>query len=116
MASQLKNITKESTLSQNVTLATSWFARAKGLLGKKSLTLGDALWIDNCNNIHTMFMKFSIDVIFVDKKLIVKNIYRNIPPWRPLYVSWRAHSVFEFTAGSVSLEAVEVGDQLYVSR
>ena len=115
MALHLINDTKQISLSIDIERAESYLSRLVGLLGRESLELGKSLWIKPCNNIHTMFMKFSIDVIFVDTKLIVKKVYLNIPPWRPLYYVWGAHSVFEMPAGSLTAKSVEKGDQLSVS-
>jgi len=118
---RLENKTKTIEVANNVRVARTFWQRAKGLLGEKSLPEGHALWIQGsdlvgCNSIHTFFMRFPIDVIFVDRNLKVTKVYRNLGPWRVTWPAPGAHSVFELPAGSLSLHTVEVGDQLYVGN
>jgi len=103
-------------LAQHVILATSLYARMKGLMGKKDLPASTALWLRPCQSIHTCFMHFSIDVIFVTRSLIISHIVRNITPWRllvspPLFS--RSHSTFEFKTPLIH-PFLQKGDQLYV--
>ena len=97
---------------KNVLKANSLKARIVGLLGKKSLEKGKTLWILSCSSIHTFFMKFPIDVIFVDKDLKVRRVYKKVPSGKILFGGWKASSVFEFQAGT--LKAISKGDQLHV--
>ncbi len=110
----LMNKTTNQTLIPQLEVARSFSSRAKGLLGRSSLPVQEALWIHHCNSIHTFFMKFSIDCVFVDKNLKVKAVYHNVNPWRLILPVWGASSVFEMTSGSISKMSVSVGDQLYV--
>ena len=71
----------------------------------------EGLWIVPCPMIHTFFMKFAIDVIYVDRKLRVKKIVRAIPPWR-LSLCLSAHSVIELAPGSIDSSGTQPGDQL----
>jgi uncharacterized membrane protein (UPF0127 family) len=116
---RLFNKTKGVELATQVRVADSFFSRAKGLLGESHLSEGSALWIKGshfvaCNSIHTWFMRFSIDAIFVDRGLTVKGVYRDLAPWRMTLPIAGATSVFEFPAGTVGKSPVEIGDQLYV--
>lgn len=116
---RLENKTRAIEVASDVRVAKSFWQRAKGLLGEKSMPEGSALWIQGsdlvgCNSIHTFFMRFAIDVIFVDRDLKVTKVYRNLGPWRMTWPALGAHSVFELPAGSLSRHQVEVGDQLYV--
>jgi hypothetical protein len=110
---KLVNRTKDTTVAHTVLVASSFFARGKGLLGKSALEKDHTLWIKPCNNIHTFFMKFEIGVIFVDKQLKVTSVRNRVKPWTPLLLDWQAKSVFEFAAGALD-EKVSVGDQLDV--
>lgn len=114
---QLYKITKndkaELILSQ-LEEATSFFQRAKGLLGRESLAEQQGLWIKPCNNIHTFFMKFNIDCIFVDKNLVVQKIKSNMSPFRIAGPYWKTASVIETKAGTVAQWNLMEGDQLYV--
>lgn len=110
----LMNKTTNETLIPQLEIALTFSSRGKGLLGRSFLPDQQALWIHHCNSIHTFFMKFSIDCVFVDKNLKVKAIYQDVHPWRLVLPVWGASSVIEMTAGSVSRIKVKVGDQLYV--
>jgi uncharacterized protein len=101
-------------LIENLELAESFFARGKGLLGRKHLAENAALWIKPCNNIHTCFMNFAIDCIFVNKKMQIEKIVSAIKPYKIIGPFWKASSVFETAAGQAEKWNLKVGDQLYV--
>lgn len=63
-------------------VADTLFSRFLGLMGKRDLPEGEGLLIERCNAIHTHFMRFSIDAIFLDAEDRVVKTVRNIPPWR----------------------------------
>lgn len=116
---RLLNRTRETEVANHVEIADSFWSRTKGLLGRDSLPAGEALWIQGsrlvaCNSIHTYFMRFSIDAVFVDRDLRVTKIYRNLGPWRMTWPAPRAQSVFELPAGTLSVRSLEIGDQLHV--
>ncbi len=90
--------------------------RTKGLLGRSSLPAGEGLWIKRCNSIHTFFMRFAIDAVFVDDSLKVVSMYQDLKPWRMTWLHLTASSVFELPAGTLkdSASDLEVGDQLSI--
>lgn len=114
MMAALMNKTTNQTLIPQLEVARTFWSRGKGLLGRSFLPMEEALWIHRCNSIHTFFMKFPIDCVFVDKNLQVKAIYQDVRPWRLIPPVWGASSVIEMASGSVSKIKVNVGDQLYV--
>lgn len=111
---KLINKSKNMEIARHLRVAESFFSRAKGLLGERQLLPRHALWIQRCTSIHTFFMRFTIDVVFVDRSLVVKAVYRDLPPWRMTWPAWGASSVFELPAGTLREARVEIGDQLYV--
>ena len=111
---KLLNKSKPSSLDFQLEKADGFFSRAVGLLGRDRLEDRTALWITRCRSIHTFFMKFSIDVVFVDKHLTVKKVLSNVAPWKMPLPVLSASSVFEFNGGQSLLLQVEVGDQLDV--
>lgn len=114
---KLYKITQDETaqlLVENLELAESFFARGKGLLGRKNLPINTALWIKPCNNIHTFFMNFSIDCVFVNKKMQIEKIVSGVRPYKIVGPFWKAASVFETSAGLAEKWKLQVGDQLYV--
>ena len=93
--------------------ATALFDRLRGLLGRDALGPGAALLIDHCGDIHTLGMRFPIDVIFLDRAWRVIRIVRDVPPGRiTVWGGWRARRVLETEAGRVDLAALKPGDTL----
>jgi len=75
------------------------------------LQSGDGLWIAPCEAIHTVGMKWPIDVVFLDGNYCVRKIARNVVPWR-VAVCWAAASVIELAAGAVQQTGTQAGDVL----
>ncbi len=86
-------------------------ARRRGLLGRDSLAPGSALIIAPCNSIHTFFMRFAIDVVFVRRDGEVVKVSRAVPAWR-VRLAPRAFAVVEMAAGAFDGDGVRVGDRL----
>ena len=112
----LINRSKNIVLVEAVEDAKSLWSRMRGLLGRESLPAEQALWIRPCDSVHTFFMKFTIDVVFVDDRLVVRKVVRHVRPWRLILPVWKAHSVFELAEGRASQDRVTEGDQLHVGH
>lgn len=110
----LLNKSKNTILANNLAETRGPWSRLKGLLGTSELPLGNGLWIPKCNSIHTCFMNYAIDVVFVDRDLRVQYVKKEMEPWKLILPVWRAASVFELPAGMAAKCATEVGDQLHV--
>jgi uncharacterized membrane protein (UPF0127 family) len=85
--------------------------RRTGLLAHESLPTGTAMIIAPTNAIHTFFMKFAIDVLFVARDGVVVKTRPALAPWR-ISAAWRAHAVIELTAGSLRHSSVQKGDRV----
>lgn len=109
----LHEATKQ-VLAQKVQTASSFFTRLKGLVGTSDLKPSQALWIVPCSGIHTWFMKFPIDVIFVTKTLKLVAVFENIAPYRMVHPPWfcGTHSVFEFKTPALKQFKLKARDQL----
>ncbi len=116
----LINKKNQQVLAQNVITARNVFSRINGLMGKKDFPLSNAFWILPCSGgIHTFFMKFPIDAVFVDRSLVITRVFRNIVPWKIIYLSSlfsKTHSVFEFKNPALKNYHLQSGDQLYVGH
>ena len=102
-------------LSVDVKVADTLFTRMKGLLGKKELPQGEALCIKPCFSVHTFFMKFPIDVIFLNKKNQVIAAVRNLKPNRITRLYPRSFSVLELPSGTIAASNTEVGDEIKIA-
>jgi len=101
---------KNLNLGKDIKLANNIFTRVKGLMFENKIT-GDGLLIRPCNSIHTFFMKFNIDVVFLNKNLKIVKIIRNMPPWRMSKIYFDAWQVLEFAGNGLSSD-VEEGDYI----
>ena len=116
MKASLINRSKNLVLVDAVEDAKSLWSRMRGLLGRANLPADQALWISPCNSIHTFFMKFTIDAVFVDDQFVVRKVVRGVRPWRLVPPVWQARSVFELAEGQASMDRVTEGDQLHVGH
>jgi uncharacterized membrane protein (UPF0127 family) len=83
----------------------------KGLLGKRELMAGECLLIQPAPSIHTFFMRFPIDVVFLAKNGDVLKVAPNVGPWR-MRSCRRAFAVLELAAGEAELRGIKVGDHI----
>ena len=112
---KLMNKTKNKLVAPEIAIATSFYSRGRGLLGRKLLPREEGLWIKPCKSIHTFFMNFPIDAAFVDKNLRVLAVYGKLNPWRlAMPMNFKVHSVFELAGGVLTETETEIGDELYV--
>jgi uncharacterized membrane protein (UPF0127 family) len=102
---------KGIALGNDISLANSLPARLKGLLGIDSLDAGMGLLIRPCKGIHTFFMKFPIDAVFLDQGNRIVARYHNLPPNRMTRIWLKAVSVLELPAGTLP-EGVLDGDEV----
>jgi uncharacterized protein len=109
----LVNQRTDQALAQHVEVAVTRSARRKGLLGRDGLGASCALILAPCAAIHTMFMRFDIDAVFVDDDGRAVKVVRKLVPWR-IAATASAHAVVEFAAGTLQDENVAVGDRLYL--
>ena len=109
----LVNQRTDEALADRVEVAVTRRDRRKGLLGRSGLEPASALIIAPCFSIHTMFMRFDIDAVFVDEDGRAVKVVPVMTPWR-IAVDPTAHAVVELPAGSLRDRQVNVGDRLYL--
>jgi uncharacterized protein len=85
--------------------------RRQGLLGRSSLSAGDALILAPCSSIHTALMQFPIDALFLDRAGTVLKAAADVHPWR-VRMAWRGFAVVELVAGAVAGSGTRVGDMV----
>ena len=102
-------------LAERSVVARSWWDRMVGLLNRASLPPGEALVFPDCRSIHTIGMRFSIDVIFVNRHWRVAAVHAAVPPGRFVLSAWNAWAVIEMASGTLDRAELQVGDQLRVT-
>jgi len=85
--------------------------RMRGLIGRRGLPAGEGMLLRPESGIHTAFMRFPIDALFLDRNLRVLDIVEQLRPWR-MASKHRARAVLELPAGECARRMVEVGDRL----
>jgi uncharacterized membrane protein (UPF0127 family) len=99
------------TLCERCRVASSFAPRLKGLLGRKSIAGDEGLLVSPAPAVHTLFMRFAIDVVFIDRDLAVIGVSHNLRPWRAA-AKRGAAAVLELKAGELARRGVQVGDHL----
>jgi uncharacterized protein len=108
---RVNNQSRDSLLADRAQIADTSKTRKTGLLKHDRLESGDGLWITPCEGVHTVGMKFPIDVLFLDKKRKVVKIRAGMQRWR-MAACLRAHSVLELPSGTAQATKTAAGDQL----
>jgi uncharacterized membrane protein (UPF0127 family) len=93
----------------------SSFARARGLLGRSGLEPGSGMLIDAAPSVHMFFMRFPIDVVFLDRDWRVVRVVRALRPWR-VAGARRAVAALELPAGAAAEAGIEAGDVLVLEE
>jgi uncharacterized protein len=92
-------------------VAATPLARLRGLLGRKSLPSGQGILLRPAASIHTFFMRFAIDAVFLDEELRVVAIAADLRPWRAAGKRG-ARAVLELPAGECARRGLAIGDQI----
>lgn len=103
---------KSVTIGTRIGLANNAVTRFIGLMGKAGLEPGSGILIRPSSGVHTMFMRFAIDVVALDRQLRVIRLWPRLRPWRLTSVNFRTASVLELAPGEIEACGIQAGDQL----
>ena len=109
------NVTRGTVLATRLEAAHTGAKRRKGLLGRDGLAAGEGLWIVPCESVHTFFMRFPIDLVYLDREKKIKKTRNAVGPWR-LSACLSAHSILELPAGTILRTQSEPGDMLEIAE
>ena len=109
------NVTRGTVLATRLEAAHTGAKRRKGLLGRDGLAAGEGLWIVPCESVHTFFMRFPIDLVYLDREKKIKKTRNAVGPWR-LSACLSAHSILELPAGPILRTQSEPGDMLEIAE
>lgn len=105
----------DKIISKDILIADTLVTRLIGLMFKKSLVGAEGLLLNPCNSIHTFFMRYSLDIVFINSENKVVKIIREIKPWRMTWIYFRAKKTLELPAGKLPYDLKE-GDLLEVKN
>ena len=112
------NKTRQTFLARELRVADTHWTRLRGLMGSshESFSAGHGLWIVPCHGVHTMMMRYSIDVVYLNEQNEVVQIEENVKPWRMTPMNMEAMTVLELPSHTVWNTGTKVGDQLEMVR
>lgn len=105
------NVTRSTVIATHLEVANSGKTRRRGLLGRNCLAPGEGLWIIPCESVHTFFMRFPIDLVYLGRGNRVRKVRSMVGAWR-MSACLTAHSVLELAAGTVDSTETQQGDML----
>ena len=111
-AVRVVNRTREVLLGDRVRTASTFLSRLVGLLGTAAIAEGEGLWIVPCRSVHTLGMRYPIDVAFLDARGVVVGILEGLPPNRVGRVFRDARGALELRAGTLAATGTAPGDRL----
>lgn len=111
MIAKVKLKKNDRIIIERVKIVSSFWGRLIGLMFKDDIDTNEGIIIRPCNSIHTFFMKFPIDVVFLTKDLKIVKIYRDLKPWKMTGISFKTKDVLEIKGGTLPLDVNE-GDDL----
>ena len=111
------NRTRGVLLAQNVRIANTHWTRLRGLMGttQSAFDIGQALWIVPCHGVHTIAMRFPLDLLYLDHYSTVIHLEEDVKPWRFAAMKRRAASVLELPAGTIRSSGTNVGDKIEIA-
>ena len=111
---RITNATRGTVLAERCRVARSWRERMVGLLRSPEPQPGEGLLIERTSSIHMWFMRYAIDVVFVDLNGRVRKTVHRLRPWRIVPWAAGARDCVELGVGSIEASGTQPGDQLEI--
>ena len=113
---QAFNLTRQVYLATSLAFANTHWTRLRGLLGASNSDFrnGCGLWIVPCRGVHTLAMRFPIDVVYLDHGKTIVHVEKGLRPWRFGPVCLKAASVLELPCLTVISTGTELGDKIEI--
>jgi uncharacterized membrane protein (UPF0127 family) len=113
---QAFNQTRQRYLATALAVAQTHWSRLRGLLGVSEGDFGNGcgLWIRPCRGVHTLAMRFPIDVVYLDRAGQVVHLEHNLQPWRFSPVRMQAASVLELPSHTLASTETALGDRIEI--
>ena len=108
---QLINVTTRYSVVPNVQRTTTAWERFAGLMGRPAMATDDALLIDPCASVHTFFMRFPIDLVYLNHEFTVVKTVESMSPWR-MSAAFGARTTLELASGRIRALEISVGQRL----
>ncbi len=109
---RLVEVLSNRLIARDVHVARTMYDRTLGLIGRRRLDESEAMWFPQCGAIHTWFMRFAIDVAFLDSHHRIVKLCASVPPWRVLVAAHPSSFTVEMSQGTISRTELRTGDVL----
>ena len=111
---ELINIRTAKSLGKEITIASTFRERFVGLLGRSGISHGQGLLIERCNQVHMLFMRFEIGILFLASDMRIVGIQSSLKPWQVSSRVADAAAVLELPVGVVESADCQIGDRLII--
>ena len=108
----VSNASRQTVVGDTIEVAETASQKVKGLLGRDGLDEGHGLLFKGAGSLHTLFMRFPIDIIYTDKQGKVTKVAVNVKPFKLVGAPLRCHYAIELPVGAIEASETQVGDQL----
>jgi len=113
---RIDNLTRGTVVSERCRVARSLADKMVGLLGSPEPLPGDGLLIERTQSIHMFFMRYPIDVAFIDRSARVTRLVPGLRPWRVVWWARGARDCIELGVGTLEASRTQHGDQLAIAE
>lgn len=110
----VRNQTRNTLLVENLEIADNIWTRFLGLMGRQNLPDGHGLWLEPCADIHSFFMRFLFDAVFVNKNGIVLYMKESMKPSGFTHWVKGGRAVLELPAGTIAKTNTQLGDTIVI--
>ncbi|MDV3428406.1 MAG: DUF192 domain-containing protein [Bacillota bacterium] len=111
----LKIVTNNEEICKSLIVADSFFKRLKGLMFTKELPPDSSMYINPCGQIHTFFMNYDIDVLYLDKNNVILDIDESIKPGKIGKKVKGAAAVIELQGGKIRKSNIKIGQAIEIT-
>jgi uncharacterized membrane protein (UPF0127 family) len=118
---RIRSLTNQAVIADKCFVATRFFDRLRGLIGKKAMPSGEAMLFPSCNDIHMWFMSMPIDVVFLRalnrerSRWTVTSVHRGVRAWKALPLrDGKASDTLELPVGTIDQHVIATGDELCI--
>jgi uncharacterized membrane protein (UPF0127 family) len=106
------NSDRGTVMGEAIEVAMTAVQRVKGLLGRDCLADGQGLLFRGCSSLHTFFLQFPVDIVFLDKQGKVLKSARDVKPFKVVMAPFRAYYALELPVGAIDGSATRIGDRV----